>query len=95
MSESSARLSTLYIGVSGNLGSTVRPSGRFKLASSAPTKARSSASVGGAARSRGTSTLIPEFRRAWWDTLVGAISISTFGVSLSLWLRSRRPGRTN
>lgn len=44
---------------------------------------------------RGTSTLTLVFRRAWWETLLVVISISTFGVSLSLWLRGRRPGRTN
>ena len=42
-------MSTLNIGVSGSSGTTVTPSGRLKLASSVPTNARSSASVGGAA----------------------------------------------
>jgi hypothetical protein len=44
---------------------------------------------------RGTSTLTLVFRRAWWETLLVVISISAIGVSLSLWLRGRRPGRTN
>ena len=44
---------------------------------------------------RGTSTLTLVFRRTWWETLLVVISISTFGVSLSLWLRGRRSGRTN
>ncbi len=48
-SAASARLSTLNIGVTGSSARSVSPSGRLKLASSAPTNARSSASVGGSA----------------------------------------------
>src|SRR5581483_4614387 len=55
----SARLSTLNIGVSGISSRSVRPSGRLKLASSAPTNARSVSSVGGAAGSRGTTKAQP------------------------------------
>jgi hypothetical protein len=49
----SARLSILKFGVTGSSGSSVSPSGRLKLASSAPTNARSSASVGGSSAARG------------------------------------------
>src|SRR5262245_25410464 len=55
----SARLSTLYIGVSGSSGRSVSPSGRLKLASSSPTNARSAARSGGAAGSRATTKAHP------------------------------------
>jgi hypothetical protein len=54
-----ARLSTLNMGVSGSSASTVRPSGRLKLASSVPTQSRSSASAGGSAGSRATTNAQP------------------------------------
>src|SRR5438093_1940716 len=52
------------MGVSGSAASTVSPSGRLKLASSAPTKARSSASVGGSEGSRGTTKAQPTSDRS-------------------------------
>ncbi len=42
---------------------------------------------------RGTSTLTLAFRRAWWETLLLAISVTTFGVSLLLWLRGCQKAR--
>jgi hypothetical protein len=44
----------------------------------------------------GTSTLILEFRRAWWEILTAAVSLASLGLSLWLWLRGRRrsPGRS-
>src|SRR5262249_45696726 len=54
-----ARLSTLNMGVRGSSPRSVRRSGRLKLASSTPTKARSSASVGGSSASRGTTKAQP------------------------------------
>src|SRR5262249_41554404 len=54
-----ACLPTLKFGVAGRSGTTVSPSGRLKLASSAPTNARSSASVGGSRASRGTTNAQP------------------------------------
>jgi hypothetical protein len=78
----SARLSTLYIGVSGSSPTTVRPSGRLKLASSSPTHARSSASVGGAAGSRGTTKAQPFSPNTSSGTPITAAR-ATFGWSAS------------